>query len=187
LAGFQDETDRLTAHPADAPIRHRTPLGTVSVSWLIQSLNEEMRTMTRLTKSIVVDSPVEDVFEYLKDPARSWVDFTTKVHDIKRTPDGVGTTFRWESKVFGFHVTGTNEYTEIIPGERLVVTASKGFVFSFDLRSEGSGTKLTITEEDRPSNWVAAAFDAVAMKLTEHDIDTWLATVKANVEGAAAK
>jgi len=102
--------------------------------------------MTRLTKSVTVDSPVEDVFEYLKDPARSWVDFTTKVHDIKRTPDGVGTTFRWESKVFGFHVTGTNEYTEIIPGERLVVTASKGFVFSFDLRPRSVVSRRLVVE-----------------------------------------
>ena len=142
--------------------------------------------MTRLAKSTTINAPVEEVFDYLKDPARSWVDFTTKVQDIKRTPEGVGTTFVWESKVFGFHVTGTNEYTEVVPNQRLVVTASKGFVFSFNLEREGAGTKLTITEEDIPANWVKAAVDAVAMKLTEHDIDTWLASAKAAVEGLAA-
>ena len=141
--------------------------------------------MTRLAKSTTVNAPAEEVFDYLKDPARSWVDFTTKVHDIKQTPDGVGTTFRWESKVFGFHVTGINEFTEVVPNQRLVVTGSKGFIFSFNLEREGAATKLTITEEDIPANWVRAAFDAVAMKLTEHDIDTWLATVKTTVEGAA--
>jgi len=154
-----------------------------AVRSVISNLSEEMRTMTKLTKSIAINAPVEDVFDHLKDPAKSWVDFTTKVRDIKPTPDGVGTTFVWESKVFGFHVTGTNEYTEVVPNRRLVVSASKGFVFAFALEPEGAGTLLTLAEEDVPSNWAEAAFDAVAMKLTEHDLDTWLTSVKTAVEG----
>lgn len=146
---------------------------------------EGMRTTTKLTKSIVIDAPAETVFDYLKDPAQSWVDMATKVHNVKPTPEGVGTTFEWESKMFGFHVTGINEFTEFVPNQRLVVTASKGFVFSFTLEPAGAGTKLTLAEEDVPANWAVAAFDAVAMKLTERDIDTFLANVKTAVEAKA--
>ena len=139
--------------------------------------------MTKLTKSITIDAPVEDVFDHLKDPARSWVDFATTVHDIQRTPDGVGTTFAWNSRMFGFDVTGTNEYTEVVPNRRLVVSASKGFVFAFDLQPDGAGTTLTLTEEDVPANRAEAALDAVAMRLTAHELDTWLTHVKTAVEG----
>lgn len=145
-------------------------------------LQEGLKTTTTLTKSIVVDAPVERVFDYLKDPAQSWGDMVTKVHNIKATPEGVGTTFEWESKMFGFHVSGINEVTEFVPNQRLVITASKGFVFSFTLEPAGTGTKLTFTEADVPANWAEAAFDAVAMKLTERDIDTFLASVKTAVE-----
>lgn len=148
-------------------------------------LKEGMRTTTKLTKSIVIEAPAEAVFDYLKDPAKSWVDMATTVHDVKPTPEGVGTTFEWESKMFGFHVSGINEFSEFVPNQRLVVTASKGFVFSFTLEPVAAGTKLTLAEEDVPANWAVAAFDAVAMKLTERDIDTFLANVKAAVEATA--
>jgi uncharacterized protein YndB with AHSA1/START domain len=148
-------------------------------------LKEGIKTTTKLTKSIVIDAPVETVFDYLKDPAESWVDMATRVHNVKPTPQGVGTTFEWESKMFGFHVTGTNEFTEFVPNQRLVVTASKGFVFSFTLAPDGAGTRLTLAEEDVPANWAVAAFDAVAMKLTERDIDNFLANIKTAVEAKA--
>lgn len=148
-------------------------------------LKEGIRTTTTLTKSIVIDAPVEAVFDHLKDPAQAWVGMGTDVRDVRPTPDGVGTTFEWDSRMFGFHVTGTNEFTEFVPNQRLVVTASKGFVFSFTLEPAGTGTKLTLAEEDVPANWAVAAFDAVAMKLTERDIDTFLANIKTAVEGKA--
>lgn len=86
----------------------------------------------------LVDAPLEDVLAHLKDPAQSWGDMATKVHNVKLTPEGVDTTFEWESKMFGFHVTGINEFTEFVPNQRLVVTASKGFVFSFTLEPAGT-------------------------------------------------
>ncbi|MFK5634977.1 hypothetical protein [Ornithinimicrobium sp. LYQ103] len=33
--------------------------------------------MSRLTKSVIIDAPVEDVVDHLTDPARSWVDVTS--------------------------------------------------------------------------------------------------------------
>ena len=134
------------------------------------------------TRSVTIDATVEQVFDYLKDPATSWVSMGTKIHDVQRTPDGVGTTFEWEDRMFGFHVSGRNEFAEFVPNRKLVITSSKGFVFTFDVEPVDTGTRLTVGVDAVPSNWAAGTFDAVAMKLTEHDMDVWLDDVKAEVE-----
>ncbi len=140
--------------------------------------------MTRLTMSIPIDAPPGGVFNFLKDPARLAGSMPhTQARDAHLTPEGVGTTAVWEGRFLGIPVAATIEYTEFVPDERLVVTSSKGFVFSFSLEPAGGGTELTLTEEDVPSNWAESAVDAVAMKLTEHDLDTWLAGIKAGAEG----
>lgn len=95
---------------------------------------------------------------------------------------GVGTTFEWEDKMFGFHVSGTNEIAEFVPNQRVVITSSKGFVFSFEVEPDGEGTKLTVGVDDAPSNWALGAFDAMATKLTEPGLDVWLDDVKVEVE-----
>lgn len=159
-----------------------------SVWSLVQNLNEEMGTMTRLTKSIMIDAPVGDVFDFMKDPAKLQGAMPhTEVRDVKQTPGGVGTTAEWEGRFLGVHVTGNIEYTEIVPNERLVLTSSKGFVFSFGVEPAGGRTRLTLAEEDVPSNWVESAFDAAAMKLTENHLASWLAGIKAGAEGRLPK
>lgn len=141
--------------------------------------------MTTLTRTITVEAPVEVVFDVLRDPAALMGEgaLGAGVHDVERTPDGVGTTFSWETRVFGVHVAGTSEYTEVVPDRRLVLTASGGFVFVFGLEPDGDATRLTLSEQDVAKNPAAAILDAVAMRLTAHDLDTWLAGVKAAVEG----
>lgn len=145
---------------------------------------KEVETMsTRLyTRSVTVDASVERVFDYIKDPGKSWVAMGTKIHDIKGTPLGVGSTFEWEDKMFGFRVSGTNEITEFLPNERIVITASKGFIWNFDVEPVGDGTKLTLGMDDVTSNRAKGAVDAALTKLSEHDLDVWLNDVKTEVE-----
>jgi uncharacterized protein YndB with AHSA1/START domain len=155
---------------------------------LVQNLNEEMVTMTRLTKSIMIDAPVGDVFDVMKDPAKLQGAMPhIEVRDVRQTPEGVGSTAEWEGRFLGIHVTGSIEYTEFVPNERLVLTSSKGFVFSFGVEPDGERTRLTLAEEDVRSNWVGSVFDAAAMKLTENDLDRWLAGIKARAEGRPPK
>jgi len=153
---------------------------------LVQSVvTEGMRTTTTLTKSIMIEAPVEAVFDHLKDPAKSWLGMGANVRDVRPTPDGVGTTFVADGTFFGIPVTANVEFTEVVSNERLVATSSKGFVFRFTVEPAGTGTKLTLTEQDVPANLAAAAFDAVAMRLTERDIDASLATIKTDIEARA--
>lgn len=141
--------------------------------------------MTTLSRTITIAAPIETVFDVMKDPAALMGQgaLGAAVHDVRRTPDGLGTTFGWDTRVFGVHVAGTNEYTEVVPEQRLVMTASKGFVFVFSLQPDGDRTRLTLAEQDVAKNPAAAALDALAMRVTAHDLDTWLAGLKAAVEG----
>lgn len=139
------------------------------------------------TASIDIDAPAAQVFDYLKEPTKSWAGMGVRVHDVTPTPVGVGTSFAWEDKMFGFHVSGTNEITEFVPNELLVVTASKGFIWRFELQSHDQATTLTIGVDDLPSNWPRETFDAVATKLSGGGLDAWLADTKATVESGVAR
>jgi SAM-dependent methyltransferase len=141
--------------------------------------------MTTLSRTITIEAPAKAVFDVMKDPAALMGRgaLGADVHDVTLTPDGLGTTFSWDTRVFGIHVAGTNEYTEVVPEQRLVMTASKGFVFVFSLEPDGDRTRLTLAEQDVAKNPAAAALDAVAMRVTAHDLDTWLTGLKAAVEG----
>jgi uncharacterized protein YndB with AHSA1/START domain len=142
-----------------------------------------MRTMTALVRSTIINAPVDDVFAFLQEPTKSWPCMPhTTVHGISKTPEGVGTTFVWESTVLGVHVKGNITYTEYVPGGRLALTSSKGFRFTFNLELADEGTRITLIEEDLPGNWAEAAVDAVAMKLTQHDLEVFLANLKAAIE-----
>jgi hypothetical protein len=114
--------------------------------------------MTRLTKNITIDAAVDVVFDFLIDPAN----------------------------LRGFPMAGNVEYAECCPNHRLVLSSPRGFMFSFTMEPEATRTKLILAEEDVPSNWFEAAIDAVAMKLTEQDLDTCLAYVQAAVEARVA-
>ena len=140
--------------------------------------------MTKLTHSTTIGAAVDGVFAFLLDPERlaSANPATHELVEAAPPPAEVGSTFTWPSRMVGLHVEATLEYTDITPSRRVVLESSRGFVFRFSVDPAEGGTKLTIDVEDLPSTWVEAAVDSVAMRLTEHDLDTWLANIKTELE-----
>lgn len=140
--------------------------------------------MTKLTHSTRIQAAVEGVFAFLLDPERLAAanPATHELVEAAPPPAEVGSTFTWPYRMMGMPLEATLEYTDITPGRRVVLESSKGFVFRFSVEPADSGTKLTIDVEDLPATWVEAAVDSVAMKLTEHDLDTWLANIKTELE-----
>ena len=136
----------------------------------------------RLTRSVLIAAPVEEVFTYLRDP--EWfADYPgTEVSDIHVTPEGVGTSVRWTDHLLGIPVSVTHTFTEVVPNQRIVSTSSNGFHLTWTLGPEDGGTRLTVAEEATPANWAAAAVDELILKLAEKDLDPWLATIKEAVE-----
>ena len=70
--------------------------------------------MSVRTCSTYIDAPVQAVFEVMKDPA-SFTDLIPGVQFVPEviTPDGVGTTYRFQTRVAGLPIRGSGRFTQV--------------------------------------------------------------------------
>ncbi len=117
-------------------------------------------------QSIYIDAPVEKVFDFCKDPRKTWSVMPdqmlggSELADVKMTKDGVGTYYSWTVRLAGLRVEGFNVFTEFVPNKRITDRSSRSFVgtWTVSFEPEGSGTRLT--EWRHPvSFWPLRAFD----------------------------
>ena len=101
-----------------------------------------------LTNSIHIDAPVAEVFACVKDPSNfnqlmPGVTFS----DVSLTADGVGTNYRFETRVAGLPIRGRGEYTAFTPDRHIHDDTSVASEGSFDwtFEAEGDGVRVTIT------------------------------------------
>jgi len=62
--------------------------------------------MAKVVKSVTINVPVEKVFNYLEDPLNLpeiWPSLV-EVIEVQRTPEGVGSTYRWVYKLAGIRL-----------------------------------------------------------------------------------
>jgi hypothetical protein len=101
-----------------------------------------------LTNSVHIDAPLAEVFACVRDPSnfdRLMPDVTFS--DVVLTPDGVGTTYRFETRVAGLPIRGRGEYTEFTSDRHIhdeTTVASEGS-FDWTFEAEGDGVRVTIT------------------------------------------
>jgi carbon monoxide dehydrogenase subunit G len=91
--------------------------------------------MLKFEKSIEIDAPVETVFAYTVDPARTaeFMSGGEEITNVQRLPDG-RYTYTVVSKVLTMRVEVKVEQTEVVPNERIVE------------RLQGPGMDATVTE-----------------------------------------
>ena len=144
--------------------------------------------MAKLLRSIEIEAPVEEVFDFALDVGKLWTSWPedVAVRDVELKPDGVGTSARLFSHFFAIHLEGTIEYTEVVPNERIVAKVpffgeSPTWMFTFE-PAEG-GTKVTAEGE-----WhvrvpvVGKRLEGMMVKGHEEGLESLLATVKSRVE-----
>lgn len=144
--------------------------------------------MAKLTRSIEIEAPVDEVFSFALDIGPLWTLWHDEVavRDVEMKPDGIGTSARLFTRIFAFHVEGTVEYTEVIPDERIVADVhffaeNPTWVFTFE--PVGGGTKFTAEGE-----WharvpaVGDRLDQMMVKSHEEGLESMLAAVKARLE-----
>jgi hypothetical protein len=107
--------------------------------------------MKSRTSSVYVDAPVEVAFDCIKHPGNfnelmPGVRFT----EITTTPDGVGTRYRFETRVAGFPVRGTGVFTEVLANRRIHDETSIAVEGAFDWRFEPEGAGVHVTIEHHP-------------------------------------
>lgn len=144
--------------------------------------------MAKETRTIVVDAPVEKVFDFAKDVGRLWACHPdVAVRDVRLTPDGVGTSAQWFLRVMGFVVEGRVEYTEVVPDQRIRAVSSKGPVFDMAFQpTDGATTVRLDIEWHENVPVVGGLIEGWEAKRTAKDLDAMLASVKTQIEGAGA-
>ena len=158
----------------------------------VRESNRKVSVMAKLMRSIEINAPVEQVFDFALDVGKLWGSWPEEVAvaEVELTPGGVGSTARLWTHFLAIHMEGTVEYTEVVPNERIVahvhfVGEKPTWVFTFE--PVDGGTKLTAEGE-----WhvkvpaVGKSLEGMLVKEHETPIEQLLARVKASVESEAA-
>jgi uncharacterized protein YndB with AHSA1/START domain len=142
--------------------------------------------MATLTSSITIDAPVGTVFDFALDIGRLWKWKDVALTDVDIKPDGIGTSARMYSHILGFHVEGGLEYTEVIPGLRIVVQVhffAEKPTWTFTFEPADGGTKVTADGE-----WIVKVpvvgrpIEGMMVKEHEPYLESMLANLKTQVE-----
>ena len=145
--------------------------------------------MAKLTRSITVNAPVDRVFEHALDIRNLWTAKDVALANVDIRPEGVGTSARLYTHFLAFHVEGGLEYTEVVPGQRIVVKAhffEESPTWTFTFEPADGGTKVT-GEGEWTVKIPVAGRPIESMMVKEHEpfLDELLANLKARVEAKA--
>jgi uncharacterized protein YndB with AHSA1/START domain len=143
--------------------------------------------MTGRTCSIHINAPVQTVFDVMKDPASfsqfmPGVQFTPEVI----TPDGVGTTYRFQTRVAALPIRGSGRFTQVEADRHIRDETSipiEGF-FDYWFEVEEGGTRVTI--EHHPGRfWGVPVLGRLLADSYARDDRQLLALLKAKLEAQA--
>ena len=134
--------------------------------------------------SVHIEAPVDEVFDYFRNPAH-WHELAPDIvySDVVLTDDGVATTYRWATKVAGIRVTGTGTFIDVAPSERIVDRSSRSFegTWTYSFAPEGTGTRLTMSSELR-SPWRFPPLSWLLARSTARSHQRVLAAAKSKLE-----
>ncbi len=144
--------------------------------------------MVKTEKSIVIDTPIEEVFAYTSDPKHLPEYYTgvIEVSDIQRLADG-GYVFKGVSKIAGFHTDTTTTDSEFVPNQRIVAkstsTLSDATVTVTFQAIEGGKTLVTCIEEYTIHGGILGKLgEAFLNNYIDHAAELTQATLKARIE-----
>jgi uncharacterized protein YndB with AHSA1/START domain len=146
--------------------------------------------MATLQRSTTVSAPVGTVFDVALDVARLWTWEDVTLSDVDLKPEGVGTSARIHSRFLGFDLQGTVEYTEVVPGERIVAKVhffAERPTWTFTFAAVEAGTEVT-AEGDWTVNVPLVGSPIEKMMVKEHaaGLESMLANLKTQVEARSA-
>ncbi len=137
--------------------------------------------------SMHIDAPVESVFEVMKDPA-SFTGLMPGVRFVPEvvTPDGVGTTYRFQTRVAGLPIRGSGRFTQVEANCHIRDETSIPIEGSVDywFEDRDGGTRVTI--EHHPGRlWGVPVLGRLLADSYARDDQRVLALLKARLEPQA--
>ena len=148
--------------------------------------------MSKLTRSVTVDVPVEKLFDFASDPGRLWSSMPDVViRDRVLTPEIVGSkatliALSVHRLLLGVYMEGTVEYTDVTPNKTIVARvhfAGESPTWTFSFAPTEGGTSLA-AEAEWHVNLPVVGDSLAAMEAKSHEsmLEDWLAKVKDIVE-----
>jgi hypothetical protein len=106
--------------------------------------------LSKIEHSIVIDRPMEEVFEFVHDPRNdaSWQTTLIESSQVDEGPLGVGTQIRERRRFLGMQVEMTKEITEYEPAKGSafeIVAGGAPMSGRYTLEALDGGTRLTAT------------------------------------------
>ena len=144
--------------------------------------------MSGRTCSTHIDAPVQSVFEVMRDPA-SFTELMPGVQFVPEviTPDGVGTTYRFQTRVAGLPIRGSGRLTQVEANRHIRDETSipiEGSVDYWFEDDEDGGTRVTI--EHHPGwLWGVPVLGRLLADSYARDDQRVLALLKAKLEPPA--
>jgi carbon monoxide dehydrogenase subunit G len=137
-----------------------------------------------MRQSVHIEAPVEKVFDFFKDP-ENWEGFdeTVQFKDVKRTREGVGTSYSWVGRIGPLKLEGFNVFTDFVPNQRIIDKSSRAFegTWTYSFEPEGSGTKVTFENRGR-SLWAIPPLSTLLDRSTAKGHEKSMRALKERME-----
>jgi uncharacterized protein YndB with AHSA1/START domain len=145
--------------------------------------------MARIEASIVIDRPVEEVFEFATDPEKQplWQTGVSEAEQISEGPMGVGTTLRGVGHFLGRRIESISEITHYEHNRRIDVKMTSGpmkFEETDTFEPVGDGTRVTFALEGDPGGFFKLA-EPVVIRMAQREYEKSLANLKDILEAEA--
>lgn len=143
--------------------------------------------METIENSIIINAPVEKVFEYIDNPHNDpeWMIGMMDVYEVEGPP-GVGRHFHWTFKMVGIPLKGQSTTIEHIPNRRSVTESQGGVTSTWaaDVETEGDGTKLTMkVDYTIPIPVLGKLAEHLISKQNQRNVESSMENIKQMLEG----
>jgi carbon monoxide dehydrogenase subunit G len=142
--------------------------------------------MYKFEKSIMINRPQQEVFDYITDPAKSaeWQSGVSSGEWTSDGPPGVGSTFRTSARYLGRNMDSELEITHWDPPNRVSFKVASGPVpaeFTNTLEAQDDGTLMSLTAQAEFGGFFKLA-EGLAGRQLEKQIDSDLSALKLLLE-----
>lgn len=145
--------------------------------------------MTHIKKDILVDAPLQQVFDMIYDfeSIPKWMVGMEEVRNISPGERGAGSSFEWTYNMAGVKFDGASHIVSLEPLRKAVIQSTGGIdsTWTWTYAAEGSGMRLTCEMDYTvPGAGLGKIADKLVVERTNaKNLEQSLAQIKALVEG----
>lgn len=142
--------------------------------------------MSKISKSIDIDAPVEQVYEFMTQPENLpsiWASLV-EVSKVQRKPDG-SHSFDWVYKMAGVRLTGHSETTQVERNRRVIAKNERGIPSTFEYVYENKGGKTHLTmniDYSIPGKLLSRIAEPLVHRVNEREAENLLLNLKDQME-----